>query len=114
MRALRTLPHGQYGASMAVARKRQQYVGPLYKVEVHRLREVSAQFDWLLDRRCEAEPVVCCVFICNTETGARNAGGSRILAFERKACRRRKAGTNTLEPTSVTSKLSRQWWPVCR
>ena len=33
----RTVPCGKYGASMAVARKRQQDVGPLYKVEARPL-----------------------------------------------------------------------------
>ena len=35
------MPREQYGASMAVARKLPQHVGPLYKVEVRRLREGS-------------------------------------------------------------------------
>jgi hypothetical protein len=54
---LRTVLCGQFGANMAVARKRQQYVGPLYKVEVRPLHEGSTQFDWLLCRRREVESI---------------------------------------------------------
>lgn len=72
--ALRTVPCGQYAANMAPAWKRQQYVGPLYKVEEHRLHEGSAQFDWLLECRREAGSTARSASTYSTETAAWNAG----------------------------------------